>query len=1050
MAARRLLIAALFAALSCGLLAAPPRVRAEPYGQFYRGKDQWRVVDTQYFRIYYTQDTPRTAAYLRGLADQTFERLNTFYHYTPARKIRVVIVGYTAFSNGFADSDHDHITIFTSAPDFHARSRVPWFDNVFTHELSHILSLNTATHFYKRVPLVLGTGLARSAQAQTLVKLPIYGRNFPHWFAEGVAQFDTSLLGRDSYDENREAYQRAAYEDDLLYPLDKLAFFGGEQWYNTGFSFLNYLEERFGAGTVHNLFHEAGEEYDYLFDSLFDRALGMPLAELEADYRTQVAKRYAVHLRAVHNGAYDGWPVKTENQAQPYRDLTPEQRELLRDVYAGAPVRYLDGKLFFRQAGVIAFGDFSAATRSITNAQPLTVGGSLAPNGQNTFFVLKTENDRPNLWPSWFRPDYESPSLFLVDTDGNERQLLPESRFSDIDTCVARSELAAVYDDGDGSLKLALYKLTGAGTRDVAVQRESVRFPLPDQPFDEVRDPRYGPDCKKLYFSRRVGRDHDLFAYDLESGALETVMAEPAFELYPEPTRDGLYYVSSRGGTMNVYFKDYAGGAPRQVTEAITGHHHPIDTPDAVLFARLYGTAFQILAQDHGVFAPPSSQPAQLEVKALPQPLAAEPQKLEDADDYSAFSPSNWVSPTLVPLLDLEWDTSRSFDSALRVQAGLELYISDEINRHALLLRGYVGDLNTFLIDYDNNMTPVGLRLRAGLNDVRGLWVYETGSAAYEQITNDRWAFLSGSVRLPLNLFYTVSAVAETIRDVGVTTGARGRSFDLANPAYGREMFGAVFTFDGIDRRDPTFRERDINKRGYRQFNLGAYYGIERVAPELALQDPTLKEGATPFFRAELNFSEFMALPSLAEGWFDHSLQFDLTLGYISSDLDFFPFYGGGRLYSQAAPEYNASVGFAGYTAGSLRGETLINLGVAYRGPIARNLGWSFGPFYLQDVYFQVFSSWGNIWGYTLNGRRQRPFIDAAPNGRQVLGDVGFDLRLGHFLQQVESNVGTTLRMVYRLVPFSRCPGTSSREASCRGIDGERGFMFYFIVGGGF
>jgi hypothetical protein len=1049
MADRRLLIAALLAAVSCSWLCAPASVRAEPYGQFYRAKDHWRVLETRYFRIYYTQDTPRSAAYLRGLADKTFEHLNTYYHYTPTQKIRVVIVGYTAFSNGFADSDHDHITIFTSAPDFHARSRVPWFDNVFTHELSHILSLNTATHFYKRVPLVLGTGLARFAQAQTLVKLPIYGRNFPHWFAEGVAQFDTSLLGRDSFDENRAAFQRAAWEDDLLFPLDKLAFFGGEQWYNTGLSFLIYLEQRFGDGTVHDLFHAAGEKYDYQFDSLFERALHKPLEELEADYRTQVSESFAAHLLEVHRGAYDGWPVKLENQAQPYRELTPDQRDLLRDVYAGIPLRYLDGKLFFRQAGMISFGDFSAATRSIVNAQPLTIASTLAPNGKHTFFVLKTENDRPNLWPTWFRPDYESPSLFLVDTEGHERQLLPESRFSDIDTCVARSELAAVYDDGDGSLKLALYKLKDAGTPQVSVLRDSVRFPLPEQPFDEVRDPRYGPDCKKIYFSRRAGRDHDLFAYDLEHGTLETVMAEPAFELYPEPTRDGLYYVSSRGGTMNVYFKDYAGGPPRQVTEAVTGHHHPIDTPDAILFGRLYGTGFQILAQNHSVSPPSAAVPIKLEVK-LPEGLAAHPGDLADAADYSAFSPSNWLSPTLVPLIDLEWDSARSFDGALRAQAGLELYINDEINRHALLLRGYIGDLNSFLLDYDNTMTPVGLRLRAGWNDARGLWVYQSGSARYEQITNDRWGFLSGSVRLPLNLFYTVSAVAETIRDVGVTTGARARQFDLANPAYGREMFGAVLTFDGIDRRDPTFRERDINKRGYRQFNLGAYYGVERVNPELAQSDPNLRPGATPFMRAELNFSEFMALPAIADGWFDHSLQLDLTLGYISQDLDFFPFYGGGRLYSQAAPEYNASVGFAGYTAGSLNGETLINLGLAYRGPIARNLGYHWGPFYLQDVYFQVFSSWGNIWGYTARGRRQRPFLDAASNGRQLLGDVGIDLRLGHFLQQVESNVGTTLRAVYRLVPFSHCPGQSSRELSCRGPDGERGFMFYFIVGGGF
>jgi hypothetical protein len=1045
---RRILIAIALAALSCGWFCAIRVARAEPYGQFYRPQDRWRVLETEHFRIYYTQDTPRTAAYLSKLADPTFARLNEFYGYEPPGKISVIIVGYTTFSNGFADSDHDRITIFTSTPDFHSRSRVPWFDNVFTHELAHILSLNTATHWWKRVPLVLGTGLTRTQQAQTLVKLPIYGRNFPHWFAEGVAQFDTSLLGRDGFDENRGAFQRAAFEDRLLFPLEKLPFFGGEQWYNTGLSFLMYLEDHFGTGTVHRLFKASGEQYDYLFDELFPRTLGKPLTELESEFRAHVAQRFDDHLAAVHDGLYDGKPLKFEGRDVEYRDLAPEQRDQMRDGFLGMPLRYLDGKLFYRQSGVISYADFDGKARTLTNIKALSAGSVVAPHTKDSFFVLKPERDDITLLPTYFRPEFESQSLVLIDTEGNERRLLRESRLSEIDTCAARSELAGIYDDGDGSVKLALYSLAGFGTPEVSVRRETLRFPLPELPFDEVRAPRYGPDCRKLYFSRRVGRDHDLFAYDLSTGTVETISAEPAFELYPEPVRDGVYYVSSRDGTMNVYFKRYDGGSPRLVTQAITGHHHPVDTPDALLFGRLYGTGFQIHAQAHDGSPPLAAALAiadKPEVAPTP-PLAG---VLDDADDYNPIAPRNLMSPTLVPLIDFEYDAGRAWDGAVRVQAGVELYIADEIARHALLLRGYAGDWNSFLLDYDNSMLPISFRVRAGWNDARGLYVYQNGASRFEQITNDRWGFLAGSLRLPLNLFYTVSAVAETIRDVGITTGARARTFDLGDPAYARELFGAVLNYDGLDRRDPAFRERDINKRGYRQFSLAGYYGLERVHPFLARQDSSLRAGATPFFRGEFEYSEFIALPALARGWFDHSLQLDLTLGYISENLSFFPFYGGGRLYSQAAPEFNASVGFAGYEFGSLRGETLANLGLAYRGPVARNLGWNIGPFFLNDVYFQVFTSWGNIWGYDSGGIRQRPFIDPATNGRYVLGDLGADIRLGHFIQQVESNVGTTLRVVYRVVPFATCPD-GSREKSCLGPNGSRGFMFYFIVGGGF
>jgi hypothetical protein len=127
----------------------------------------------------------------------------------------------------------------------------------------------------------------------------------------------------------------------------------------------------------------------------------------------------------------------------------------------------------------------------------------------------------------------------------------------------------------------------------------------------------------------------------------------------------------------------------------------------------------------------------------------------------------------------------------------------------------------------------------------------------------------------------------------------------------------------------------------------------------------------------------------------------------------------------------------------------LLNLALTYRVPIARKIGWDLGILYLEDLYAQVFTSWGNIWGFDPDGRRQVPLVDRAENGRRLLGDVGLDLRIGNFFQEAETNVGATLRAVYRLVPFARCPDRDP-QPSCLAIDGQRGFMFYAIVGGGF
>lgn len=1038
--------------LACAALAAlaPGLALAAPYGVKNRPEDDWKVVETTHFRVYFTDDTRRTAARVVEIIEDTYARLNAFYHYQPPGKIGITVVGYTTYSNGFADFSRNKITIFTTPMDSRSRSRVPWLEGVLTHELSHILSLNAGSALYSRMPLVLGTGVVRTNDGQAMARLPLYAHNYPHWLAEGVAQFDTWLLGRDGYDENRRALQRAAFEDRLLYPLEKLAFFGGEQWYNTGFSFLQFLEEKFGEGTVHRLLRAAGERYDYVFDWLLPRVLGRSQSELEAEFRAAVEQRYREHRARAAHGLYDGKPVLLEGQDRPYLELTPSQRDYQREGYAALPLRYLDGKLFYRQSDAINVGTFSPEKRAVTDVEPLAEGVAVAGNGGHGYLVLRPDDTRSSLIPYVYHPKLESLTLLWTNEDGDERVLADESRLSDLDTCLARSELAAVYDDGDGSVRLALFRLEHAGTPEVALAHGGPRFPLPTRDFDEIRSPRYSPDCRTLYFSRRTGQDHDLLALDLESGAVRAISAETAFELYPAPTSDGVYYVSARDGAMNVMFAPSAGGPHVVVTKAVTSHHQPVVTPTGLVFGRLYGTGFQLHYQDVGWRAGELVEPEPTaKAFAAGGTSDAYQARLAGADDYAPLSARDLMAPTLVPMLDLELDATNSPYTPLSAQAGLELYVEDQLSQHALLLRGLLGNRNSGVVDYSNRMTELTLRARFGLTTSRDLYTYAGEDARYQHVTSYTWGFAYAGATWPLSAFHYLTASAETTRDLSATVSARPREYSFEEPRYGRELYGLRYEYLGIDRSDPTFRERDINKRGYRTLTLGAFYGVDHVHASIAQYDQSLREGQSGYFRADLNHAEYIALPPLMNGFYDHSLELGLSLGYISRDIAFLPFMGGGQLYALSSPEYNTSVGFVGYPFYSVRGETLANLAVTYRGPIARRLGLDWGPLYLEDIYFQVFTSWGNIWSFDRDGSRQIPFVDRAANGRRVLGDVGFDLRLGNFFQEAETNVGTTLRVVYRVVPFGSCPDRDPQD-DCLEITGSRGLLFYAMVGAGF
>jgi hypothetical protein len=632
-----------------------------------------------------------------------------------------------------------------------------------------------------------------------------------------------------------------------------------------------------------------------------------------------------------------------------------------------------------------------------------------------------------------------------VHADGKERRLLEDSRLLDMDVCAARRELAAVYNDGDGSLRLALLPIERFGSDDVKVNRGAFSFPLAAQAFDEVRSPRYSPDCSKLFFSRRTGDDHGVYYYDFADRRVHAFIDEDAFELYPEPTFEGVYFVSARDGTMSVYFRAYSGGDVVRLTSALTSHHYPVKTPSGLLFARLRGTGF------HQYYLP-DTMAAGERIAALgvkPDAALREVRGLPVLGrSYSGFAPRNWTSPMLVPLLDVEYDYSDvPGQSALRAQIGVEFYLEDTLRTHALWLRAFVGGRNSAFLSYRNEMTELSLETRVGYNQDRGVMSYPRGDGqTFEHVTDGRWGFLYGSASLQLDYFSRVGVFGETIRDIGTTVSAAPRETDFLHPRYGRDQVGAYISYSGIDRSDPAFRERWVNKRGYRESDLRAAYAVEEISETLAQYG--LPSGRRPYAKAELEHREYLALPPLFRGAFDHTLELNLKLGAISRDIQFLPYYGGGRLYTQSTPELNNSVGFAGYGSYGIVGETLVNVGAAYRFPLFRNVSWDLGPFFLEDIYAQLFTSWGNIWGFDQNGERQRPFFDRAPNGRHVLGDVGADLRLFSFFQEVETNMGTTMRLAYRVIPFQNCPGGTD-DPNCR-VNARRGFMGYFMIGAGF
>jgi hypothetical protein len=143
-----------------------------PWPAFNR-QDDYQVAECEHFRVYFTpQNQHRGGAAAPGRADPAAPEPPL--RLSPGAKINVVVVGYTHYSNGFADLaaiDHDlRDAARLSQPQSGAVARGGLHARAELHPVAQH-GARTPSH----APLVLSTGLARSTNGQALVRLPIMG-----------------------------------------------------------------------------------------------------------------------------------------------------------------------------------------------------------------------------------------------------------------------------------------------------------------------------------------------------------------------------------------------------------------------------------------------------------------------------------------------------------------------------------------------------------------------------------------------------------------------------------------------------------------------------------------------------------------------------------------------------------------------------------------------------------------------------------------------------------------------------------------------------------
>jgi hypothetical protein len=225
---------------------------------------QWSTLTTKHFLIHYHGGNERVARETAAIAESVHGPITALYGHVPDERVNIVLRDHDDYSNGAAYFYDNKIEIWVPALDFELRGTHPWLRNVVTHEYTHIIQMQTAMKWTRRVPAFYLQWLGYEEERRpdvlygfpnVLMSYPVSGFVVPSWFAEGTAQYNHPAFGYDFWDAHRDMILRMHILEGKPLSWEEMAVFGktslgNESSYNAGFSIIEYIARTYGDSTV--------------------------------------------------------------------------------------------------------------------------------------------------------------------------------------------------------------------------------------------------------------------------------------------------------------------------------------------------------------------------------------------------------------------------------------------------------------------------------------------------------------------------------------------------------------------------------------------------------------------------------------------------------------------------------------------------------------------------------------------------------------------------------------------------------------------------------
>lgn len=250
---------------------------------------KWEFFETTHFQIIYHQEVQTQAFLAASIAEEVFQDLCSFTGFKPYRKIAIIITGYDDIANGEA-IPFDLIRIWVNPLNILTRVDNDWIRNVITHELTHIVQMETTFGINYWLKKMTGISTALQYPPNTF---------YPRWYLEGVAQYGSYRHGYDQLDRKRQMIFEQKTHNSEFYTDSELIWgrnpIGHEIVYNFGFGFFEYLMNKYGEEKFLEL-QILQNDYFYLgLDYTLPLVYNLGFKELMAEWQVELQERFPTH-----------------------------------------------------------------------------------------------------------------------------------------------------------------------------------------------------------------------------------------------------------------------------------------------------------------------------------------------------------------------------------------------------------------------------------------------------------------------------------------------------------------------------------------------------------------------------------------------------------------------------------------------------------------------------------------------------------------------------------------------------------------------------------